>query len=51
MPNKDNLNGILNELKNNIDKFKLDLSNIIEKLNYVKYNVDNYYKLVKDIYD
>ena len=51
LPNKDNLNGILNELKNNIDKFKLDLSNIIEKLNYVKNNVDNYYKLVKDIYD
>ena len=51
LPNKDNLNNILNELKNNIDKFKLDLSNIIAQFNYVKNNVDNYYKLVKDIYD
>ena len=51
IPNKDNLNNILNVLKNNIDKFKLDLSNIIAQFNYVKNNVDNYYKLVKDIYD
>ena len=51
LPNKDNLNSILNELKNNIDKFKSDLTNIIDRMNYVKNNVDNYYKLVKDIYD
>ena len=51
LPNKDNLNSILNELKNNIEKFKSDVANIIDRMNYVKNNVDNYYKLVKDIYD
>ena len=51
LPNKDNLNSILNELKNNIEKFKSDVTNIIDRMNYVKNNVDNYYKLVKDIYD
>ena len=47
LPNKDNLNSILNELKNNIEKFKSDITNIIDRMNYVKNNVDNYYKLVK----
>ena len=51
LPNKDNLNNILNELRNNIDKLKSELVNIIERMNLLIINVDNYYKLVKDIYD
>jgi ubiquitin-conjugating enzyme E2 D/E len=50
-PNKDNLNNVLNEMKNNIDKFKSELNNVINRINYVIDIADNYYKLVKGIYD
>ena len=51
LPNKDILNNVLNEMKNNIDKFKSELNNIINRFNYVIDIADNYYKLVKGIYD
>ena len=49
MIKKDDLNNNLNKLKNTIDKFKDNITEIINRLNNVAQYFEKYYKICKDI--
>ena len=51
LPKKDELKQNLEKLKNNIDKFNAEIQKIVEILLHVIENINNYYIIVKDIYD
>jgi len=47
--NKDDIIGNLNNLKNNIHKFKNAMNDIIQKIEYVKRNINIYYKISSNV--
>ena len=49
LPNKEKSVNILKELKEYIDKFNVDIRNIINKLNQVRENTNTYYNIAYDI--
>jgi len=49
LPDKENSINILNELKKYIEKFNIEISNIINKLNQVRENLRTYYNIAYDI--
>jgi len=51
LPKKNELNNHLIELNNYIEDFKKEVNLLKEKLNFIVDNMDNYFRLVKDIYN
>ena len=49
LPDKENSINILNELKKYIEKFNIEISNIINQLNQVRVNLSIYYNIAYDI--
>ena len=49
LPDKNKLNEEKNYLKNIIDKFRKDINEIINKLNYIIINIENYYNIYNDL--
>ena len=50
-PKKEDLTNKLNVLKNNIDKFKIEIKKIKDILDYILENIEHYYKIISNIYN
>ena len=50
-PKKEDLTNKLNVLKNNIDKFKIEIKKIKDILDYTLENIEHYYKIISNIYN